>query len=91
MGQSQDEWLDDDDNLAKWENNELTAGDRRILIACWCAPIACLLSVVGSVSSTTTTTTTTTTSTTTTTTLLHLVCYLSRGAAAPRPPHSNYE
>ena len=30
-----DEWLDDDDNLAKWEDNTLTASDRRILLANW--------------------------------------------------------
>ena len=30
-----DEWMDDDDNLAKWEDNTLTASDRRILLANW--------------------------------------------------------
>ena len=30
-----DEWLDDDDNLEKWENNGLTASDRRVLLANW--------------------------------------------------------
>ena len=35
MGQEGDAWLDDDDNLQKWENNELTASDRRVLIATW--------------------------------------------------------
>ena len=30
-----DEWLDDDENLAKWEDNTLTASDRRILLANW--------------------------------------------------------
>ena len=30
-----DEWLDDDDNLTKWEDNTLTASDRRILLANW--------------------------------------------------------
>jgi hypothetical protein len=30
-----DEWLDDDDNLIKWEDNSLTASDRRILLANW--------------------------------------------------------
>jgi hypothetical protein len=30
-----DEWLDDDDNLTKWEDNSLTASDRRILLATW--------------------------------------------------------
>ena len=35
MGDEEDEWLEDDDNLQKWENNELKASDRRILIAQW--------------------------------------------------------
>ena len=35
IGQLMDEWLDDDDNLSKWENNELTASDRRVLLATW--------------------------------------------------------
>ena len=35
MGQEEDKWLEDDDNLQKYENNELTASDRRILIAQW--------------------------------------------------------
>ena len=35
MGQEEDEWLEDDTNLQKWENNELTASDRRVLIATW--------------------------------------------------------
>ena len=35
IGQQLDEWLDDDDNLQKWEDNKLTASDRRILLACW--------------------------------------------------------
>ena len=30
-----DEWLDDDANLSKWEDNTLTASDRRILLANW--------------------------------------------------------
>jgi hypothetical protein len=30
-----DEQLDDDENLAKWEDNTLTASDRRILLANW--------------------------------------------------------
>ena len=30
-----DEWLDDEDNLTKWEDNSLTASDRRILLATW--------------------------------------------------------
>eukprot|EP00966_Prymnesium_polylepis_P086553 2003176-Prymnesium_polylepis.1 len=35
MGQEEDSWLEDDSNLEKWEDNKLTAGDRRILIAHW--------------------------------------------------------
>ena len=35
LGQLMDEWMDDDDNLAKWEENQLTASDRRILLANW--------------------------------------------------------
>ena len=35
LGQEMDEWLDDDDNLEKWEDNGLTASDRRILLANW--------------------------------------------------------
>lgn len=35
IGQFEDEWLEDDDNLRKWENFELTASDRRILLAQW--------------------------------------------------------
>ena len=31
LGQLLDEWLDDEDNLEKWESNKLTASDRRIL------------------------------------------------------------
>ena len=30
LGQLLDEWLDDEDNLDKWESNTLTASDRRI-------------------------------------------------------------
>ena len=30
-----DAWLDDPDNLEKWEDNTLTASDRRILLANW--------------------------------------------------------
>ena len=33
VGQEEDAWLEDDDNLRKWENNELTTSDRRILLA----------------------------------------------------------
>ena len=35
LGQLLDEWLDDEDNLKKWESNTLTASDRRILLAHW--------------------------------------------------------
>ena len=35
LGQLLDEWLDDEDNLDKWESNTLTASDRRILLAHW--------------------------------------------------------
>ena len=35
LGQETDAWLDDDDNLTKWEDNGLTASDRRILLANW--------------------------------------------------------
>lgn len=35
MGQEMDTWLEDDDNLYKWEGNLLRASDRRILIATW--------------------------------------------------------
>ena len=35
MGQQLDEWLDDDDNLEKWEDNKMSASDRRILLATW--------------------------------------------------------
>eukprot|EP00966_Prymnesium_polylepis_P303653 7014418-Prymnesium_polylepis.2 len=35
MGQEEDAWLEDDTNLEKWEDNKLTASDRRILIATW--------------------------------------------------------
>ena len=35
IGQSMDEWLDDEDNATKWEENQLTAGDRRVLLANW--------------------------------------------------------
>ena len=30
-----DEWLDHEDNLNKWEDNTLTASDRRVLLATW--------------------------------------------------------
>ena len=35
LGQLLEEWLDDEDNLEKWESNKLTASDRRILLAHW--------------------------------------------------------
>ena len=35
IGQQMDEWLDDASNLAKWEDNSLTASDRRVLLANW--------------------------------------------------------
>ena len=35
MGQFQDTWLENDDNLELWESNRLTASDRRVLIATW--------------------------------------------------------
>ena len=35
LGQEMDEWLEDDDNLDKWESNTLTAKDRRVLLANW--------------------------------------------------------
>ena len=34
-GEFLDEWLEDDDNLEKWESNEFSASDRRILLAQW--------------------------------------------------------
>ena len=33
IGQLMDEWLDDDENLSKWEDNSLTASDPRVLLA----------------------------------------------------------
>ena len=35
MGQLEDEWLEDDENLEKWEGGVLSASDRRVLIATW--------------------------------------------------------
>ena len=39
MGQEMDKWLQDDDNLERWESTEkgkaLSASDRRIIIAHW--------------------------------------------------------
>ena len=35
MGQEMDEWLEDDENLSKREDNSLKASDRRILLGTW--------------------------------------------------------
>ena len=35
MGECMDDWLDTEDNITKWEENQLTASDRRILLANW--------------------------------------------------------
>ena len=37
MGQEMDAWLQDDNNLGRWEGNDnpLSASDRRILLANW--------------------------------------------------------
>ena len=35
VGQELDAWLDNDDHLEQWEENTLTASDRRILLANW--------------------------------------------------------
>ena len=35
LGRNLDEWLEDDENIAKWEDGKLTASDRRILLANW--------------------------------------------------------
>jgi hypothetical protein len=37
MGDVMDEWLMNDSNLEKWEDNKLTASDRRILMTKWFA------------------------------------------------------
>ena len=37
VGNLLDQWLEDDDNLNKWECNTFSASDRRILLAQWCA------------------------------------------------------
>ena len=34
---AQDEWLDDEENLERWENNEISRRDRRILVTEWVA------------------------------------------------------
>ena len=33
----QDDWLEDDDNLTKWEDNKLTASDKRVALTHWIA------------------------------------------------------
>ena len=35
MGQEMDKWLETEDNLEKWENNTMSASDRRICLANW--------------------------------------------------------
>ena len=35
LGQEMDQWLDDDKHLERWEDNTLSASDRRVLLACW--------------------------------------------------------
>ena len=35
VGEELDKWLEDDDNLDKWESNTFSASDRRILLAQW--------------------------------------------------------
>jgi hypothetical protein len=47
IGQEEDAWLEDDDNLRKWENDELTASDRRILFANWYSVVAQLRQCTG--------------------------------------------
>lgn len=37
IGEEMDKWLDDDDNLEKWEGNSLSASDRRVLLTHWLA------------------------------------------------------
>jgi hypothetical protein len=37
MGQVQDEWLEDDTNLALWEDEKTTLSQRRILMTMWAA------------------------------------------------------
>jgi hypothetical protein len=37
IGEEMDKWLDDDDNLEKWESNSLSASDRRVLLTHWVA------------------------------------------------------
>ena len=38
--QVQEEWLEDPENLEKWEQQSISAGDRRILITHWLADAA---------------------------------------------------
>ena len=35
MGEEMEKWLDDDDNLERWESNALSASHRRILLTHW--------------------------------------------------------
>ena len=35
MGQEMDNWMEDETNCTKWEDNLLTASDRRVLLANW--------------------------------------------------------
>jgi hypothetical protein len=35
IGEEMDKWLEDDDNLEKWESNSLSASDRRVLLTHW--------------------------------------------------------
>ena len=37
---AQEEWLEDEENLKKWEEQTISAGDRRILITHWLAEAA---------------------------------------------------
>ena len=35
VGNEYEEWLEDDDNLDKWENGKLSASDKRIMVTTW--------------------------------------------------------
>ena len=35
MGVAQEAWLEDDENLTKWEDGTLSVGDRRVLLTHW--------------------------------------------------------
>ena len=37
VGKQLDLWLEDGDNLERWERNALTASDRRVLLTTWVA------------------------------------------------------